>query len=223
MSSDLVALAWPVTKHMVRFLFPPWTLTELCGYVLISSLIVSACLMYERYIMPKKQMTVEGIFFSMFLSRRFSRMLNPKHYFSFSGLLCGLLFAGLERFLIGLVFHSVPAYTIPHEHYHNRLRKRKLYGERLHSDDLHEIVSYLLLFWTIYFGISRSTFSGTCCECTFSTHPHRMCCSSWQQPTHHLYTAFATPFWPTPMPISGTTLWWIRSAALASPPRSGTA
>jgi hypothetical protein len=153
---DLTAELAPILTRMLRFLFPPWTLAELAVYVAVGCCIAIAVALYERRILGQGRWTSEGLFFSLFLARRISRLANARNHFSVFAALVGFLFAGLERFCIGFVFHSISSYTIPHENYHDRLRRRKLFLERNNSDDFHEIVSYVILFWFFYFVVSRS-------------------------------------------------------------------
>lgn len=64
----------------------------------------------------------------------------------FGATLCGWMLGGLERYAIGVAFHAIPRFRVAHEAYHDRLRQRRCKGHYEHSDALHEILSYNLIF-----------------------------------------------------------------------------
>lgn len=85
----------------------------------------------------------DSAFFALFACWTLSSMyftMDIGNVTYFLATVFGFILAGFERFSIGFVLHAIPGNQTIHEHYHDRLRQRKLTQTYSHSDALHEIV-----------------------------------------------------------------------------------
>jgi len=119
---------------------------------LVATLWVGTSLL--SYWMSRVWIPIEGYFFVLVFSLQCKSaevsspaypMAHPYHY-PVMYFVVGCLWSGFERFAVGYMFHFYTPVE-PHEDYHERLRRRKgnLQGYRAWSDDVLEIVGYLLV------------------------------------------------------------------------------
>lgn len=125
--------------------FPTVSNSEIVMFLLVFFVLEGWTLRLEESLL-KQSFTWEGVYFAAFAARQFTKPLE----WSSMGFLVGLAFCTFERFCIGYVFHHLTWYEKEHMEYHKRLVRRKLFGERQNSDDWQEIVTYTLLFWSLY-------------------------------------------------------------------------